>query len=188
MPYSLGLYVAYLLWPVAVMAFFLPIFLVTLWDLLDGSVVRDAATVGILVLSGLAGVYAVWFAFELLSSRWSRGLVALSIEGVYHRSAVFRSYFPWEAVAEISAIDNNGPYITMAVREGADSWFERTSRLWRQEELTFAPHMAVRGRWLSVDPAIVYYELIYYRDHPIARRELGTTVGVDRLRSGSFEV
>ncbi|MGH3902959.1 MAG: hypothetical protein ACRDTE_01980 [Pseudonocardiaceae bacterium] len=187
-PYSRGLYVAYLLWPAAVMIFFLPIFLVTLLDVLDGSVVRDAATVVILVLGGVAVVYALWFAFDLLSSRWSRGLVALSPEGVYHRSVVFRSYFPWEAVTEISAIDNNGPFIAMGVRDGADSWFERTSRLWRQEELAFAPHMAVRGRWLSVDPAIVYYALIYYRDHPVARRELDTTVGADRLRSGSFEV
>ncbi|MGH3923973.1 MAG: hypothetical protein ACRDTT_14080, partial [Pseudonocardiaceae bacterium] len=117
-----------------------------------------------------------------------RGLVALAPEGVYHRSSTFRSYFPWDRVTEVSAIDKNGPYITMGVRPGPDSWFRKTSRLWRQEEFSFAPHMAVRGRWLSVDPAIVYYAIIFYRDHPVARRELSTDAGVERLRSGSFDV
>lgn len=185
-PYTLGLYLAYVFWPISILAFFGPVLLVTLADAMQRAEVRDVATLGILAVSGAINVYALWFAFDLVSSRWSRGLVALSADGIYHRSAVFRNYVPWEGVTDISPVDRNGPFITIGTRGGAASWFRRTSLLWRQEELRFAPHIAIRGRWLSVDPATIYYAVKYYCEYPDARLELGTSAGVDRLRSGAF--
>lgn len=187
-PYALGLYLTYVFWPVAILVFFGPVFLVSLVDVAQRPQVRDVATLGILTVSGVANLYAVWFAFDLITSRWSRGRVALSADGLYHRSAAFSSYVPWEGMTIASPIDRGGPFITIGTRGAGSSWFRRTSMLWKQEELAFAPHIAIRGRWLSVDPATMYYAVRFYLEHPDARPELSTTVGVDRLRSGGFPI
>ena len=76
----------------------------------------------------------------------------------------------------------------MAVTEPGNSWFRRASRLWRQEELAFAPHLAIRTMFVAVDPALVYHTLRYYHHMPEARGELAGEVGLARLRAAAIRV
>lgn len=46
--------------------------------------------------------------------------------------------------------------------------------------------MAVQGRWLGVDPALLYWALRYYHEHPEARAELADERGVQRIRTGAL--
>lgn len=59
--------------------------------------------------------------------------------------------------------------------------------MWKQPELTRAPHMAIRGMYLAINPALALHTLRYYLDQPGARQELATEVGVNRVRSGQVD-
>ncbi|HEY9474362.1 MAG TPA: hypothetical protein VIS06_10995, partial [Mycobacteriales bacterium] len=73
--------------------------------------------------------------------------------------------------------------ITMVVYINSESWFRRTSRLWKQDEFRLAPHMVVKAAYLSVDPALAYHALRFYHAHPEARAELADGTALDRLRT-----
>lgn len=129
-----------------------------------------------------AAAYLAAFCLQGVSGRLGLGYVALSPEGVFHRGWTFRAYAPWDNVIAVEAAELDGPLIHVIVSVGGGPWVERTSRLWKQAELALAPSLAIRGRWLSVDPALLYHALRYYHAHPEARPELASPAGVQRLQ------
>lgn len=84
----------------------------------------------------------------------------------------------------MTAGELDGPLIRVAARGDAEPEFQRRTRMWKQPELKLAPHMAIRGTYLSINPALALHALSYDLAQPGARRELGTEAGVDRVRNG----
>ncbi len=188
-PYSRLMLVAYWIWSVGVVIFFLPfVFIWTLDVLSGGGILEQLGTVALVIGFGLGMLYGLWFLVDLVRGKLARGLVALSSEGIYHRSWSFRGFLPWEGVAFVRATQADGPTIAIPTFAVPGSWCERTSRAMKQVEWKFAPHVAIRGQWLSVDPALLYHALCYYHEHPDARAELSAERGVQRLRAGDLEV
>ena len=181
-PYSRALGVAAVLVPVSILLVTAP-FAVVFWvDLFV-----EGAHVDVLVpLVGLSAAtgYMAWFLVDIRRKKLSRGLLALSPGGVYHRSWAFRSFFPWHTVVSVTTGQApESPVITMVVYINSESWFRRTSRLWKQDEFRLAPHMVVKAAYLSVDPALAYHALRFYHAHPEARAELADGTALDRLRT-----
>jgi hypothetical protein len=108
----------------------------------------------------------------------------LSPRGIYHRSWSFDNSLAWESAASVTAEEGDGQMITVTAYQNAEPQFQRRTRMWKQPELTLAPRMAIRGMYLSVNPALVLHTLHYYLDHPDARGELATEVGMNRVRDG----
>lgn len=131
--------------------------------------------------------YLSWFAVEALRRRVVRGALILSPHGIYHRSGSFDSFLPWDAAVSVTAGELDGQLITVTAYANAEPWIQRRSRMWKQPELKLAPHTAIRGMYLSVDPGLAL-TLRYYLDHADARQELATAQGVDRVRSGRVVV
>jgi hypothetical protein len=183
LPYGAIVWSFYYLWPVVMIIFFGPFFAASLANLTTSP--GDVEALVQLGITGLATGYASCFVVDLLRRRLRRGAVVLSPAGVYHRSWSFDSFFPWESVLFVDGGEADGPLVELAVISGRGSWFRRLSKLWKQAELAFDPNMAVQGKWLSVDPALLYWALRYYHEHPEARGELAGTAGVRRLRGGA---
>ncbi|MGH3907487.1 MAG: hypothetical protein ACRDTE_25415 [Pseudonocardiaceae bacterium] len=178
-PYSFPVVAIY--WTLGALAllFFLSIMVASALILADGRIALDSF---FLFVAGLGvSIYLLWFVLDGLRGKLARGVIALTPTGVYHRSWSFQSYAPWDSVMDVHAAEADGPLIELLVTANGGSWHERTSVLWRQEEWSLAPHLAIRGRWLSVDPALLYHALRYYHAHPEARLELGTPAGAQRI-------
>ncbi|MDQ4021820.1 MAG: hypothetical protein M3257_09395 [Actinomycetota bacterium] len=183
LPYGAAVWSFYYLWPLVMIIFFGPLLAASLANL-----TTTPGDVGALVQMGVTGLatgYASCFVVDLLRRRLRRGVIVLSPVGVYHRSWTFDSFFPWESVLFVDGGEADGPLVELAIIPGRGSWYRRISKLWKQAELAFDPNMAVPGKWLSVDPALLYWALRYYHEHPEARGELAGTAGVRRLRDGA---
>lgn len=178
-PYSLPVATTYWVLGLLALLFFSFITVASALSFLHGRIALD--TIFPLILGLGVSIYLLWFVFDGLRGKLARGVVALTPAGVYHRSWAFRSYAPWDSVMDVQAAEADGPLIELLVSANGASWYERTSILWNQEELSLTPHMAIRGRWLSVDPALLYHALRYYHTHPEARPELGTPAGARRI-------
>lgn len=178
-PYSLPVVGTY--WALGLLAllFFGFLMVTSALRVFYGRVALD--TIFPLILGLGVSTYLLWFGLDGLRGKLTRGVVALTPTGVYHRSWAFQSYAPWDSVMEVHAAEADGPLIELLVSANGGSWHERTSVLWKQEEWSLVPHMAIRGRWLSIDPALLYHALHYYHAHPEARPELSTPAGVLRI-------
>ncbi|SDP56195.1 hypothetical protein SAMN04487905_105218 [Actinopolyspora xinjiangensis] len=184
-PYSRGLTSTYVVMTASMLAlfgFFATISLLIITD--DGS--GDGSMILLFVASGTATLYLLLLVVEALRGALSRGVLALAPTGVYHRSWAFTSFFSWESVISVTAGTTGGQLITAAVYDNSTPYFHRRSRMWRQPELSLAPHLGVQGVNLSVDPALAYHALHYYQRHPEMRAELGSQAGVDRIRSANL--
>ncbi len=184
-PYSAAIGLSYLALTVTMVLLFGALTALGLWVELGGA----GADIGGLLLTAAFGAMALYmlaFVIDVIRGKLALGAVTLSPHGVYHRSWAFDSFFSWDGALFVSAADTDGPLVELAVADDESSWLRRTSRLWKQEELMFAPHCAVRGMWLSVDPALLYHALCYYQRHPEARAELGDERGLRRLRTGDL--
>lgn len=181
-PYSRALGAAAVLLPVSVLLVTAPATIA----FLAGIVVDGPDTSGLVstVVLWAISLYMGWLLVEVGRKKLTRGLLALTPSGVYHRSWAFHSYVPWTAITSVSTGQaREGPLITMAVFSNTPPWFHRTSRLWKQDEFGLAPHIAIKTAYLSVDPALAYHALAYYHAHPDARSELATTAALDRLHA-----
>lgn len=143
------------------------------------------SVVTVVVLSA-AGLYCLWIVIELAGGRLARGWVVLSPQGIHHRSLTFEHFAPWCAVHTVSAEDANGPLIVAKASPAEHTRVRRTSWAGKQQEFESLPSVAVRGRSLAVDPAMLYYALCYYHSHPEARLELATDAGWQRIRTANL--
>ena len=55
-----------------------------------------------------------------------------------------------------------------------------------QPEFTLAPHTAIKGKYISVNPALAFHALRYYLAHADTRAELRSDAAVNRARSGNL--
>ncbi|MGB8961860.1 MAG: hypothetical protein WCC38_07890 [Pseudonocardiaceae bacterium] len=183
-PYSLTLAVIYWVIGVTTIFLFIIIALVAVVGLASTGF-RDAALFVPALVSMAFVVYLSWFLIEVLRRRVARGALILSPRGIYHRSWSFDNFLPWDSAISVTAGELDGPLIRVAAREDAESQFQRRTRMWKQPELKLAPHMAIRGTYLSINPALVLHALSYYLNQPSARPELGTEAGVNRVCNGN---
>lgn len=151
----------------------------------------DLGSIGVGEIVGLVIVlmlcaYPLWIVLELVRGRLGRGLVALTPDGIYHRSWAMRSYLPWHGVFAVASEETEAG-LRVKVRAFANaegSWTRRTSVAWKQDELASAPDLDVRGLYLAVDPALLYRAAQFYHENPVARPELATEAGLARVRDG----
>lgn len=129
--------------------------------------------------------YLGWTLAEMGQKRLLRGHVVLTQQGVWHRSWAFESYQPWDDTASVSPGDMEGQLITLARVTNSQPHIVRRSRLWKQPEYKLAPHTAIKGMYLAVNPALALNALRFYHENPAARAELGTEAGVRRVRTGA---
>jgi hypothetical protein len=133
-----------------------------------------------IVFAVLLGYYVV----QICSGKIVRGFVAMTPGGIYHRSWGFISFAPWEHVSDVEPGEGDGQFIVVQVGTNTDSWSRRTARLLGSDSCSAG--LRVRGMFLSVDPALVYYALLFYATNPDARSELGCDAGVRRLRKADI--
>ncbi|MGH3623057.1 MAG: hypothetical protein ACRDQ5_14885 [Sciscionella sp.] len=137
------------------------------------------------VLSGVLTLAAAAQVLDLARRKLRRGQLALTPSGVYHDGWSFSCFVPWEDVMYVSARDGDGPVIALATADTDRQWYRRRTRLRRPPEMAYAPNIGIQARYLTVDPALAYHALRFYRAHPDARAELGTVTGAQRVRSGT---
>ncbi|SFT96785.1 hypothetical protein SAMN04487904_11685 [Actinopolyspora lacussalsi subsp. righensis] len=184
-PYSRGLASTYVVMTVSMLALFGFFAVISLLVIADGGP-GDTGIALLFIASGTATLYLLLLIVEALRGALSHGVLALAPTGVYHRSWAFTSFFPWESIVSISAGTTGRQLITAAVYDNSTPYFHRRSRMWRQPELSLAPHMGVQGVNLSVDPTLAYHALHYYQRHSEMRIELGNQAGVDRIRGADL--
>ncbi|MGH3972990.1 MAG: hypothetical protein ACRDS9_06665 [Pseudonocardiaceae bacterium] len=143
----------------------------------------NALSTGIFITAGL---YFLWIVIDIASGRLARGRVVLGPHGIYHRSVTFEHFAPWDTVHTVAAEDVGGPLVVAKAFPSDHSRVRRTSRVGKQQEFQMLPYVAVRGRSLAVDPAVLYHALRYYHAHPEARAELTTEAGLHRIRGGNL--
>lgn len=175
-PYSRGLAVSY----VVVCAGTLLLFLVV--DAV-AALVGGTAIVAAVVCLGFV-CYLGWTLIEMARHRLRLGAILLTPDGVWHRSWAFDSYLPWDQAVSVSVGSLDGQLITLAAFDNVHPMFDRRSRVWRQAEYRLAPHTAIRGMYLAIDPALALHALRFYHENPAARVELGTTAAVLRVCGG----
>ncbi len=141
--------------------------------------VRERSAFYFLVAIGFAALPAYCFV-QICRKKIVRGYLAMGPSGIYHRSWGFISFAPWEYVADVEPGEGDGQLIEVQVGTNTESWSRRTARL--LGPASGSAGLSVRGMFLSVDPALVYYALLFYFTNPDARSELGCDAGVQRLR------
>lgn len=146
---------------------------------LVASGVRERSAFYFLVAIGFAVLPAYCFV-QICRKKIVRGYLAMSPSGIYHRSWGFISFAPWEHVADVEPGEGRGQFIEVQVGTNTESWSRRTACLLGPS--SGSAGLSVRGMFLSVDPALVYYALLFYFTNPDARSELGCDAGVQRLR------
>lgn len=182
-PYTQALGTVYLIVAGTSLLLFGIIASVTLVALI-GTGARDPILVIQAIVSLGAAAYLCWFVTEVARKRFAIGRVALTPDGIYHRSWAFESFLPWEQVLSVSAGQLDGQLITLTTYSNAQPHFRKLSQMWKQPEVKLAPHTAILGRYLSIDPALAIHTLTFYYEHPQARSELGTEAAVERVRHG----
>ena len=142
-----------------------------------------AGEIALLALALVVEVYLLWCLVDLLRGRLGRGFVALTPDGICHRSWAMWAYLPWDEVASVTVVDVRGPLVqVMAIANTRQAWSRRTSLPWKQGELAYAPDLAVQGRFLTVNPALLYRAVRFYGENPAGRAELATDAAATRIR------
>jgi hypothetical protein len=183
-PYSRALGAVYLLVCCTTLTSFVVIAAITLVAV----AVTRAGELGLVIQAVICvgfSAYLLWTLTEIVRKRLTRGVVMLTPHGVYHRSWAFDSFLSWEQAVSVSAGQLDGQLITLAAYDNARPPVRRRSRIWKQPEYKLAPHTAIRGMYLSVDPGLAFHTLNFYHANPRARAELGTEAAAQRVRSGN---
>lgn len=181
-PYSLPVFACHILLAFAIFLFF-GFFAVALSVVGVDDGFGDPAVLVPLAVSGVASISCLCFLFTVFRGRLGRGSLALLYDGVYHRGWRTRSFVKWEQVLSVRSYEAlHGPIIRIGFVGLGNDYFSLASmsRPFREIE--------VRGRLLSVDPALAYHALRYYHEHPEARVELADGTAVRRLRRDALSV
>lgn len=148
----------------------------------------DNASPGVLILAVVSVgmvAYLCWFMLEVARKQLARGAVLLTPSGVHHKSWSFDSFLAWEQALSVSPGHLDGHLITVTTYHNAQPRFGQRSAIWKQPEAKLAPHIAIRGSYLAIDPALALHTLTFYCTNPRARAELGKDAAVQRVRSGN---
>jgi hypothetical protein len=147
------------------------------WGLRERSALHILAAIGF-------GALLAYYGLQICRKKIVRGYLALSTDGIYHRSWGFISFAPWEHVSDVVPAEGDGQLIEVRAGTNTKSWSRRTARFLGSPSCS--PGLAVRGMFLSVDPVLAYYALLFYLANPDARSELGCDAGVQRLRKAAI--
>lgn len=153
---------------------------VVLGGLLTGGLAgSDVLVLAVFALVGLVGTVIV---VEVLLGRLTRGFVALTPSGVYHRSWGVRGFLPWPAVLGVRPVQYGEPVLEfLATANAPGAWHRRTALMARSREKGLP---ALRGHTLAADPALAYHAVSFYLENPDLRPELASEAAVTRLREG----
>ncbi|WP_216212592.1 hypothetical protein [Amycolatopsis aidingensis] len=178
-PYSARIYAGYGL----VMGGLTALFGMAVVDSATGGAPGGAYVFGVLAL--VAGSLPALMAL----GRFRRGYLRLSPDGLHQRGWTFESYLPWSAVLGVAPRYADCPIIVVVAEEDAPWQRRQVTQLWRPDRLPevrrkdgkgLVPMIAVPGKFLAVDPTLVYYLLGLYLANPGMRAELATESAVRR--------
>ncbi|TWE23971.1 hypothetical protein FHX69_5275 [Prauserella muralis] len=149
-------------------------------------------TNGAIVWAAVAVLFASLPAL-MLTGRFALGRIRLSPEGLYQRGWTFESFIPWSGINGVFPRHTDSPIVVVVGDENAPWQRRQITRLWRQDRLPKVrsgqrevPMIVIPGKFLSVDPVLLYHLLGYYLENPGARAELGTEAGLRRARAAAF--
>jgi hypothetical protein len=159
--------------------------LIAAGGLMAGGLSDGPGSVVLLVVALLVCAYLLWCAVDVARGRLRVGYVALTPEGIHHRSWATSSYLPWTDVVGVLHADATSmePVLRVLAVANTTGHVRQTSWAWRQQVLAFAPNIAVQGRFLVADPELLYRAVRFYYENPAARAELGGEAGLARVRS-----
>ncbi|TQJ04007.1 hypothetical protein FB471_3784 [Amycolatopsis cihanbeyliensis] len=187
-PYSTRIYTGYLLVMTAVA-------LVFVMAAVDSFASDDPGRVGGgYVYGGVAMLFGSLPAL-MATGRFRRGYLRLTPEGAYQRGWTFESFLRWSSIVAVLPKYADCPVIVVVAEDDAPWQRRQITRLWRQDRLPkvkrqdgngLVPMLDIPGKFLSVDPTLVYYLLGFYLTNPSARVELGSESAVRRARSGAL--
>lgn len=184
-PYSRSLSSAYALLFAMLFLFSTAIAVVAIIALLAAG--TDVRLWFMVIVFGGISVSLGWALVQMVMMRLCRGAVVLTPTGVRHRSWTFETYQLWDGTVSVSAGQMDGQLINLAAFTNKATQVARPRiGLSKQPEYKLAPHTAIRGMYLAVDPGLAYYTLRFYHENPVARAELGTGTAIQRVRSGGI--
>jgi hypothetical protein len=144
------------------------------------------------------GLLALFFAsmpLLMATGRFGRGYLRLSPDGIHQRGWTFESFLPWDGVLGVFPRYSDSPQIVVVAEDDTPWQRRQITRLWRQDRLPNvqrrdrqgpAPMIDVPGKFLAVDPTLVYHLIGFYLANERARTELGTEQAVERARTQAF--
>ncbi|SFP54567.1 hypothetical protein SAMN05421810_102914 [Amycolatopsis arida] len=136
------------------------------------------------VVFGLVAALFAAYLWQLVTGRIGLGRVTLTPVGIEHRSWGYRSELPWDDVIGVSALGGGEPEIWIRGHDHAVRKVTLAGR-WGGTPPQ-GPGIAVQAKNLAVDPALVYYTVRFYADHPEARAELAHEASVRRVRAALY--
>jgi len=167
--------------------------LVTIMSLI--SVAFLGAIVDSYVSSGYSGipsesvVYAVLalyfgsFPLAVVLHRLRRGEVILSEDGIRQAGWSFCSFLPWGSILGAEAAYDGWRMILVYGRKEMTWDRKYTVFHWKMEQLPPVPMIQFDCRKFAIDSVVLYHFVMFYRDNPQVRGELGTNVAIERARS-----
>jgi hypothetical protein len=124
-----------------------------------------------------------------LPAIWTRvrEFVAVGTTGIHQRGPTWSTFFPWDEILALDAIELNGPFVSIR-RLDTEKLYVRDTRRFKLGRPS-SSSMANRGiatTSLAVDPALVYYGIRFYHENPQLRAELAYDAGAERFRRADF--
>lgn len=142
----------------------------------------------------LASVFAS-LPLLMAGGKFGKGHVRLSPEGIYQRGWTFESFLPWTSVIGVFPRYSDNPQIVVVAEDDTPWQRRQITRLWRQDRLPAVqrqdrqgpvPMIDIPGKFLAVDPTLVYHLVGFYLKNEWARAELGTERALRRAEAGTF--
>ncbi|WP_116044407.1 hypothetical protein [Amycolatopsis palatopharyngis] len=157
--------------------------------------VSDSVFGGAFFVFGLLALFFASMPLLMTTGRFDRGYLRLSPEGIYQRGWTFESFLPWDRVIGVFPRYSDGPQIVVVAEDDTPWQRRQITRLWRQDRLPKVqrqdrqgpvPLIDIPGKFLAVDPTLVYHLVGFYLANERARAELGTEQAVHRAQTQAF--
>ncbi|MCE7011837.1 hypothetical protein LWC34_54850 [Kibdelosporangium philippinense] len=136
------------------------------------------------IVFGLIAAFFATYPLQIVTGKIARGKVILTPSGIEHRSWGYQSRLSWDDVVHVSAINGDGPQIWLRANSGAVET-TRFARIWGGRPRDNSG-IAIEGKNLFVDPALVYRMVSFYVSNRTARTELGAEAALQRARTSSY--
>lgn len=112
--------------------------------------------------------------------------IGLSSEGVYQWWWFGCSFFAWDSIDAVRAMEQSALAMGLDVRESAARPVNEEENVFGRWDYYRRKRRKVLVGYLGVNPAVAYLALAFYLRHPELRDELGTDASVERIRRVEF--